>query len=483
MSREWKVALALFLVCTGIYAVVAGARLTRPSTDTHFVYQAECFLKRRLDLGGSPPHTNDWAEVEELKLKDGRTLRGQFLRATPAKFRSLDGKTRELGDAQIESRTKKYYVSFPPFPALLLTPLVALFGARTNDVIFTVLLAGLVPALFFLALVRIRGSLRGDGVTDEEDPTRALVEPLTLCVLLAFGTVMFFSSVLGQVWFTAQIVALVLSALYLLCLYPRPRPFLAGVLLGAMYLTRPHLAALSLLLVLELLRSRDPEGRYPLPGRLPLGELGSRCLAILPSLLVAAAPALCFVAFGVWHNYVRFGKPFEFGHTYLTTLQADNIQRFGLVNYQYLSRNLAVVLALLPRLLPDAPYVQVSYHGLALWITTPVFLYLVRPEPATETGVAAERQRDLRIALLLTAIPIALASLLYQNDGYIQFGYRFSLDYTLLLIVALFLGNRRALTTPGFRALVAVGIAVNLFGAITFGRMWQFYWNGFFPVP
>jgi hypothetical protein len=44
------------------------------------------------------------------------------------------------------------------------------------------------------------------------------------------------------------------------------------------------------------------------------------------------------------------------------------------------------------------------------------------------------------------------------------------------------LGNPRAVRTRLFRALVLFGVAVNLFGAITFGRMWQFYFNGFFPV-
>jgi predicted porin len=32
------------------------------------------------------------------------------------------------------------------------------------------------------------------------------------------------------------------------------------------------------------------------------------------------------------------------------------------------------------------------------------------------------------------------------------------------------------------RGLIFVGFAVSLFGAITFGRMWGFYYDGFFPV-
>ncbi len=71
MSRDCKVALWLFVVSTVIFAATAGQRLRHPSTDTHFVYQAESWLSRRLDMGGPPPHQNDWAEVETLTLKSG----------------------------------------------------------------------------------------------------------------------------------------------------------------------------------------------------------------------------------------------------------------------------------------------------------------------------------------------------------------------------------------------------------------------------
>ena len=89
--RDLYVALWLLLFSTVLYAATAGQRLRRPSSDTHFVYQAESFLSRRLDLGRSPPHQNDWAEVETLTLRSGRTLSGMFLRANPQRFRTLSG--------------------------------------------------------------------------------------------------------------------------------------------------------------------------------------------------------------------------------------------------------------------------------------------------------------------------------------------------------------------------------------------------------
>jgi hypothetical protein len=64
----------------------------------------------------------------------------------------------------------------------------------------------------------------------------------------------------------------------------------------------------------------------------------------------------------------------------------------------------------------------------------------------------------------------------YQNSGWLQFGYRFSLDYLPFLVLLLAVGGRRF--GWGARTLVAIGIAVNLFGAITFDRAWQYYRAG-----
>jgi hypothetical protein len=77
------------------------------------------------------------------------------------------------------------------------------------------------------------------------------------------------------------------------------------------------------------------------------------------------------------------------------------------------------------------------------------------------------------VGLALSAGLVAFANLLYQNSGWIQFGYRFSLDYAVLLFVLLALGGRKF--GKRFVALMIVAIAINLFGAITFDRAHRFY--------
>jgi len=57
---------------------------------------------------------------------------------------------------------------------------------------------------------------------------------------------------------------------------------------------------------------------------------------------------------------------------------------------------------------------------------------------------------------------------LYQNTGWLQFGYRFSNDFAVFLFAMLAVGGFRLGRT--FWVLGAVGVAVNAFGALTFER-------------
>ena len=96
ISRNTKLGLAIYAIFLVGYSAASGNRILRHSTDIHFSYQADMFLHGRLDLGHTPPNSNDWAEVEYLHLKDGRTVAGTFLKSNPAHFRELDGKVERI---------------------------------------------------------------------------------------------------------------------------------------------------------------------------------------------------------------------------------------------------------------------------------------------------------------------------------------------------------------------------------------------------
>jgi hypothetical protein len=180
----------------------------------------------------------------------------------------------------------------------------------------------------------------------------------------------------------------------------------------------------------------------------------------------------CVVVGGLlmWANHARFGSLGEFGHTYLAEGQVQKIQKYGLFHWHFLSKNLSAAFTLLPKLSLDAPYVQVSRHGMSLLLTTPAWAYLLWPKPL------AGHDRFWWRALWATVAAVAVPGLLYQNTGYEQFGYRFSLDYTPYLVALLAVG--RTDMTRWFRALIVAGVLVNTFGAVTFKRHDQFYMSG-----
>lgn len=435
---------ALFAIGLAVYGVVAWDRLGHPSPAPHFVIQADAWLHGKAAI--DPPLVgDDWAKVEAVALDDGTTAQGRRLSTRPA-FRTLDG--RELPASRIRrSLGKTAYMSFPPFPTVLMLPSAMLAGRAGNDVIPTLLVAALILPLAFGALRRLASA----GLS-----RRSIADDLWLVATLAFGSVLFFAAVQGKVWYTAHVVGVALALGYAWAAIEARHPVVAGLALGAAALTRTAMAFMVILFVCEAWRSHGGRAAWR-------DDRAGLLRALRRPLLWFAAPVAAFAVAGMAYNLVRFGAPTEFGHTYLEVRQQLQIEHYGLASYHYLARNLAVAFTLLPELSSRPPYVQISGHGLALWFTTPVLLYLLWPQV----------RNPLHRTLWWCVVAVALPSLLYQNSGWVQFGYRFSLDYFALLILLLAIGGR-PLTRVG-KALIVVGIAINLFGALTFDRGWTYY--------
>lgn len=442
----------IFVVFLGAYLGASGQRLLQHSQYNHFVYLADCWLHGRLALAAPPPNENDWALVDVLKLKDGRTVKGNFSTGNIDRFLPLSGPPMTIMPDQIESRSNIRYVSFPPLPALFMLPVVAIAGLRANDVLFNVIWGAFNPLLLFLLLRDL--ARRGYS-------KRSAVDDLWLTVFFGVGSVYYYSVCVGQVWYTAHVVGVTCAIGYAWASIEASRPLLAGLCLGLGFATRTPMVFMFPFFLWEAMRVSDGWAQLR-ARRLPPG--------LLPRLVKFALPAAAVIALLFVHNYARFERFSEFGHRFFNIGWKDRIQRWGLFNYHFLSRNLACALVLLPRIFTHAPWVQVSQQGMSLLVTSPALGYTV----------AAHERSPLSRGLWLTVLTTALPSLLYQNSGFYQFGYRFSLDYMVFLVMILAVGNRRL--TRMFKALIIVGIVVNLFGAITFDRFMQFtYDDAFFP--
>lgn len=420
MSRRKLLPIAVFVVCSLTYVLLLGERLGQPTPNNHFVHLAQSFLAGQLGvLGNRPPGTNDWA------LYNGT-----------------------------------WYVSFPPFPALVILPAVAIWGTATLDALYWAILAGLPPSLLFVLL---------RGLSERGANKRSERENLYLTALFAFGSVYFFVAVQGAVWFSAQVVASGLLVLFLMFSLEAAHPLSAGATLGALLATRPPTLLVGLFFVIEVLQRHRRTVQTEAAGHPLLRAAhwlrGADLGRALRPLALFTAPLLVAIGLQLWMNAARFDDPFVFGHEYLQIKWKTRIDTWGLFNFHYMAKNLAVLTASLPWLSDTAPHVKVSLHGLALWFTSPNLLWLLWPN-----------RLDARmVGLYASALLIAVLNLCYQNSGWIQFGYRFSLDYMPMLVLLLALGGRKF--GPVFALALAFAIAVNTFGALTFDRSWQFYDN------
>lgn len=433
MKRRAVLPLAIYLVAALVYVSLLGTRALGPTADNHYVHMVLGWFSGELGvLGNTPPGTNDWA------FYNGR-----------------------------------WFVSFPPLPALVIAPAVAIWGLATRDALFWALLAGLAPALLFVNLRRL--SERGGS----ERSTR---DNVVLSALFAFGTVYFFSAVQGTVWFAALVVSSILLMLFLLAAFEAEQPWLVGLILGGLLATRPPATPLvGLVFTVEALRRyrRDVEltiasDAHPLVRAFEWVR-GAHLGRVLKEHAKVAVPVLVILGLQLWFNYARFDDPFSYGHEYLQIRWRQRIDDWGLINLHYFSKNLAVFTSSLPWLYDRPPYVKISLHGLALWFTTPALFWTLWPKSDVRSPTEPPRISTTArtVGLWLAVLPIAFIDLCYQNSGWIQFGYRFALDYMPLLIVLIALGRRRF--GPGFYACLLFAVIVNTFGALTFDRSWRYY--------
>jgi hypothetical protein len=420
LAARLRAPVLIYVFCAAVYVAILGPRARGPSDNTHFVSLAQSYLHGQLSvLGDRPPGNNDWAQ------HDGR-----------------------------------WYVVFPPFPALVILPAVAIWQDAVWDRLYWALFAGLGPALLYVLLRYLRAR-EGSGRSARED--------LALTALFAFGSAYFYTAVQGTVWFAAHVVAVPLIALYVLFSVQARRPVVAGLMLGAAIVTRTSTMFLLPVFLIEALSAARVDGA---PVATELDNLYTRAWKFLRgvgwsralgSCLWFALPLASVLLVNCLLNYLRFGDPFEVGYRFLRIRWSARIDKWGLFNYHYFAKNLAVFLAALPWLTNNYPFIKISRHGLALWFTSPNYLWVLWPK----------RVRSLSIGLAVGASLVAIADLCYQNSGWIQFAYRFSLDYSVALIALLALGGRRL--GPGFYTLLVFAVLVNTFGAITFDRMHDFY--------
>ena len=122
---------------------------------------------------------------------------------------------------------------------------------------------------------------------------------------------------------------------------------------------------------------------------------------------------------------------------------------------------------------PACPLVLPKDTGMSILLTSPAYLLVL---PAIRWGFGRSR---LVTGAALAVLIVALVNLMHFSQGWVQFGYRFSLDFApwAILLVAIGLERIAAPTRRARRAgawalvalaivLVALSVFVNLWGVV-----------------
>lgn len=339
----------------------------------------------------------------------------------------------------------RHYGYFGPMPALLLVPLVALWGLAASDVLLSCLLGAGTVFWSYLMLreLRRRGFLELTSAAG-----------VALALLLGFGTVHLYLTVLAHVWFLSQVVATFFLTLALVCVLRAdlgPRWALAaGAALAASFLARQSELATLPFFAWALYAASRPVAEHPRPRGLRLA------LAFALPLVLAGVGMLAF-------NQARFGGVLEDGLRQQLASGANprfiaDYRAHGVFSLHWVPRNLwhYFVNPLLRRL-PDGT-LSFDPDGNSLFLVSPALVYLFPALRARGAWVKAAWAGCAGVMVVL---------LTFFGTGWFGFGNRYLLDLLPLAMLLVAAGMRGRLTRPAL-ALIAASVAINVWGLYRF---------------
>lgn len=313
----------------------------------------------------------------------------------------------------------KFAVVYPPTPAIIALPFVAIFGVDFEQQILSGLMGSLAAYLWGL-------------ITYQQ--TKNKVSSLWIFILAAFGNIMWYLSATGSVWYLGQVSGFLFLTLTIYESLNKKRPWLVPIYFGLAILSRIQLA-LSFPIILYLNRIIFNNKKQFFIFTLELVFFG--------------------IMFG-FYNYLRFGSFTQTGYSLIPGVLDEPWYTKGIFHYSYISANLKAMFLSLPNFKNEFPYITPSWGGLSILITSPVFIYAFMNKIKNKENIFTW----ISILLITTIV------LIHGGTGFTQFGYRYAVDfYPFILFLVL-----KSIAKSGIRwhhnLLLTFSVIVNLWGVI-----------------
>jgi len=426
---------------------------SRTSYYNHFVWQAEAFLDGRAAI--------------RYPVYDQPGVHGDNL------FQDVVLTTGPQGEPSGYA-----LLPFPPLPAVVLMPFVALWGLATDAQLIAAILGAIDVAIVFWALgfLRIGRRVR-----------------IASTLFLGLGTVFWYAAELGTTWYLAHVVAVGLTFLAIGVALsgdplaaagdpdpgpdPDDQPGSPSSAAGARTTRRLVLDRRQVLagLLFGLACTARLTIVFGLPFLLFVGGGGSRLRRGVSAVVGMAIPVGLLVAYTYASTGHLTNPAYEVLYRIETIFypQLDYHAAWAIEDPRYLVQNLPLLVAGPPTILPTCvagalrglfdpacPVALPREVGMGLFLTSPAWLVAF----ASLRWFGRDR---LVTGAALAVVLIAVVDLMHFSQGWVQFGYRFSNDYAPfgLILFALAMDAHPRLRRVGL-VLIAVSVAIVGWGVV-----------------
>ncbi len=318
---------------------------------------------------------------------------------------------------------KNVYVPFPVGPAISLIPFIILNGKVTQQQV-SIILGSFDVTLFFILIKKFTTTKNS----------------LILSVFLGFGTALFWASVVGTTWYFAHVVAFLFLTTSLIFHFEK-KDILSGIFFSLAVISRYPILLGAIFFALQL---KGDKKRF-------LKFFISAALFAPIHFLYSYSRFGNFLKTGyveVYESYVKTNYPY-------TILQVinPNLLLFGYLDIRNIPLHLFTFL-LEPPIITANLNISPSAYGMGIIFTSPL-LFL---------SLKFSRKNSLERNLFIGALAIAALDFLHYMQGWVQFGYRFALDFLpfLLIIIALKFKVRKF-----YLFLIIVSLVVTFWGVIS----------------